>query len=73
MNDIKILSELRSNYNCFDIHEQPIYHALSVAIIALNNQSEKIQCNNCRYYNRAKIEQSFFNRLKRLRKRTTDE
>lgn len=37
---IEILSELRSQFNCFDGQEEKAYHALSVAIHALSAQSE---------------------------------
>lgn len=36
--DIQVLSQLRSMYNCFDPKEEPIYHALSMAIEALQEQ-----------------------------------
>ena len=32
---IAILSDIRSDYNCFDENEEPKYHALSMAIEAL--------------------------------------
>lgn len=38
---ISILSELRSNYDCFDEKEQPHYHALSLAIKSLKEQIEE--------------------------------
>ena len=44
MNDweaISILSELRSNYNCFDIKDEPYYRALSKAIEALKKGKGK--------------------------------
>lgn len=37
--DIQVLSQLRSMYNCFDPKEEPIYHALSMAIEALQAQA----------------------------------
>ena len=36
--DIERLSELRSNYNCFDEKEEPYYRALSNAIQALRRE-----------------------------------
>ena len=35
---ITILSDIRSQYNCFDEAEQTYYHALSMAIQALREQ-----------------------------------
>ena len=35
--DIERLSEIRSNYNCFDEKEEPYYNALSNAIKVLAN------------------------------------
>lgn len=35
---IAILSEMRSDYNCFDANEEPKYRALSVAIKAINDE-----------------------------------
>lgn len=40
--DIERLSELRSNYNCFDEKEEPYYRALSNAIQALRDKADKI-------------------------------
>ena len=40
--DIERLSELRSNYNCFDEKEEPYYRALSNAIEALRKKSRKV-------------------------------
>lgn len=40
--DIERLSELRSNYNCFDEKEEPYYRALSNAIEALRDKADKI-------------------------------
>ena len=40
MTTIEILSELRSNYNCFDEQEEPVYRALSEAIRAVSTQPE---------------------------------
>lgn len=37
---IERLSELRSNYNCFDEKEQPYYHALSDAIEILKKATK---------------------------------
>ena len=41
MTTIEILSELRSNYNCFDESEEPVYRALSEAIEALKQPERK--------------------------------
>lgn len=38
---IAILSEMRSDYNCFDANEEPKYRALSVAIKAIN-ETDKV-------------------------------
>ena len=38
LSDVEILSDLRSQYNCFDEHEEPVYHALSEAIKALSER-----------------------------------
>lgn len=38
--NIEKLSELRSNYNCFDEKEEPYYHALSNAIQALRKETK---------------------------------
>lgn len=35
---INILSEIRSEYNCFNEKERPYYHALSLAIKSLRNE-----------------------------------
>lgn len=40
--DIEKLSELRSNYNCFDELEEPYYWALSDAIEVLRKMEHKI-------------------------------
>lgn len=40
--DIERLSELRSNYNCFDEKEEPYYRALSNAIQALRDKMNEI-------------------------------
>ena len=40
--DIEKLSELKSNYNCFDEKEEPYYRALSNAIQALREKERKI-------------------------------
>ena len=40
--DIERLSELKSNYNCFDEKEEPYYCALSNAIQALRDKADKI-------------------------------
>lgn len=32
---VEVLSDIRSNYSCFDAGEEPKYHALSIAIEAL--------------------------------------
>ena len=36
---VEVLSEMRSGYNCFDVDEEPKYHALSMAIEALKAQA----------------------------------
>ena len=36
---IAMLSDIRSDYNCFDENEEPKYHALSMAIEALKSES----------------------------------
>lgn len=41
--DIERLSELRSNYNCFDEKEEPYYRALSDAIQALREEADRIR------------------------------
>lgn len=38
--DIERLSELKSNYNCFDEKEEPYYRALSNAIQALRKEKQ---------------------------------
>ena len=38
LSDVEILSDLRSQYNCFDEYEEPVYHALSEAIKALSER-----------------------------------
>ena len=40
--DIQKLSELRSNYNCFDENEEPYYRALSNAIEALRHKASRL-------------------------------
>lgn len=40
--DIKKLSELKSNYNCFDEKDEPYYRALSDAIEVLREKGRKI-------------------------------
>ena len=35
---IAMLSDIRSDYNCFDENEEPKYHALSMAIEALRDK-----------------------------------
>lgn len=40
--DIERLSELRSNYNCFDEKEEPYYRALSNAIQELRDKVNRI-------------------------------
>lgn len=50
MNDlISRLSEIRSNYNCFDETEEPYYRALSEAIQLASAQPEIIRCIECRW------------------------
>ena len=41
--DIERLSELRSNYNCFDEKEEPYYRALSNAIEALRKKAYRLK------------------------------
>ena len=50
MTTIEILSELRSNYNCFDEQEEPVYRALSEAIKAASAQPKIIRCKDCKKY-----------------------
>lgn len=45
---ISKLSEIRSQYNCFDEHERDAYHALSEAIKVLSAQPV-ITCDGCRF------------------------
>lgn len=45
---IKILSDIRSEYNCFDERDEDQYHALSLAIEMLRNRP--IKCDECRYW-----------------------
>lgn len=66
-NLISRLSELRSQYNCFNENERDTYHTLSEAIEALNEQKtgkwivddEYIDCSYCRRekWSRAPYEQ----------------
>ncbi len=35
---VRLLSELRGKYNCFDKKEEPYYRALSVAIASVSEQ-----------------------------------
>lgn len=44
---IKRLSDIRANYSCFDDDERPKYHALSMAIEAL--QTDIVRCKDCRH------------------------
>lgn len=37
---INILSEIRSEYNCFNEKERPYYHALSLAIKSIRESEE---------------------------------
>ena len=46
--DIQKLSELKSNYNCFDEKEEPYYRALSNAIEALRHKASLL---GNRYHN----------------------
>lgn len=39
---ISILSEMRSDYNCFDANEEPKYRALSIAIKMINEADKKV-------------------------------
>lgn len=67
--DIQVLSQLRSMYNCFDPKEEPIYHALSMAIEALQEQKTgkwtiedchaatyKYCCSECNAHHRARYD-----------------
>lgn len=47
---ISRLSEIRSNYNCFDETEEPYYRALSEAIQLASAQPEIIRCKECKRY-----------------------
>lgn len=38
---IKVLSEIRDCYDCFDPEEEPCYNALSTAIRAVRDQIDK--------------------------------
>ena len=50
MNDlISKLSEIRSNYNCFDEAEEPYYRALSEAIQLASAQPKIIRCKECKW------------------------
>lgn len=49
MTTIEILSELRSQYSCFDEQEELVYRALSDAIKALSAQPEQIRCKDCKH------------------------
>ena len=40
---ISVLSEMRSEYNCFNEKERPYYHALSLAIKSLRNEQIEIK------------------------------
>ena len=52
MNDlISRLSEIRSNYNCFNENEEPYYRALSEAIQLASAQPDIIKCKDCKHYN----------------------
>lgn len=50
--EIQILSELRSEYSCFDPNEREYYHALSEAIRSLKTVDavEVVRCKDCIYY-----------------------
>ena len=51
MNDlISRLSEIRSNYNCFNENEEPYYRALSEAIQLASAQPEIIHCKDCKHW-----------------------
>lgn len=39
---VAILSEMRSDYNCFDANEEPKYRALSIAIKMINETDKKV-------------------------------
>ena len=58
MNDlISKLSEIRSNYNCFDETEEPYYRALSEAIQLASAQPEIIRCKECLMHSVCRFEQ----------------
>lgn len=46
---ISKLSDLRSQYNCFDEHERDAYGTLSEAIKVLSEQTEIVRCKDCRH------------------------
>lgn len=47
---IEILSELRSQFNCFDEREEKAYHALSEAIHVLSAQERTSPCADCQEF-----------------------
>jgi len=53
---IEKLSNLRSQYNCFDENERDAYHALSEAIKVISDRPEPREddkgCSNCMYSGR---------------------
>ncbi len=40
VDEVEVLSEIRSRYNCFDPCERPVYHALSECIRAIKERRE---------------------------------
>lgn len=49
MNDlIERLSEIRSQYNCFDESEEPYYRALTEAIEVIRERQKIIYCRDCK-------------------------
>ena len=61
MKTIEILSEIRSQYNCFDETEEPVYHALSEAIKALSAQQDIVHCGECEYQDKGENESEAWN------------
>lgn len=41
VDEVEVLSEIRSRYNCFDPCERPVYHALSECIRAIKERREE--------------------------------
>lgn len=38
LESLKLLTELRANYNCYDAKEEPYYRALSIALASIENE-----------------------------------